>query len=90
MPQTIGKGIRSMGLRKIAAIWAAKTAEKLSVHIFHRQGVTWAGKIALKIYPQILEDLASQVRKDILSCAEQMEKIDDQQYALRSAGSRRK
>ena len=54
-----------MGLRKIAAIWAAKTAEKLSVHIFHRQGVTWAGKIALKIYPQILEDLASQVRKDI-------------------------
>lgn len=54
-----------MGLRKTAAIWAAKMAEKVSVHMFHRQGVTWAGKIALKIYPQILTDLAAQVRGEI-------------------------
>ena len=30
-----------------------KTAEKISVHIFHRQGVTWAGKIALRLDPSI-------------------------------------
>ncbi len=28
-----------------------------------RQGVTWAGKIAMKIYPDILEELAGEVRK---------------------------
>ena len=47
------------------AVWAAKTAQMASVHIFHRQGVTWAGKIALRICPDILKDLASQVRGDI-------------------------
>ena len=30
-----------------------------------RQGVTWAGKIALKIYPPILQELTAEVRKDI-------------------------
>lgn len=30
-----------------------------------RQGVTWAGKIALKICPDILEELSSQVREKI-------------------------
>lgn len=54
-----------MKLRRLIAIWAAKFAEKASVKIFHRQGVTWAGKIALKICPDILADLASQVRGDI-------------------------
>ena len=56
------------------AVWAAKISEKASVHIFHRQGVTWAGKIALKIDPSILHDLAGQVRKDILLYAEPMER----------------
>ena len=32
-----------------------------------RQGVTWAGKIALKIYPPILKELAAEVRKDIFA-----------------------
>lgn len=54
-----------MKLRRLMAIWAAKFAEKASVKIFHRQGVTWAGKIALKICPDILANLASQVREDI-------------------------
>ena len=54
-----------MKLRRMIAIWAAKCAEKASVKIFHRQGVTWAGKIALKICPSILSDLAAQVRGDI-------------------------
>ena len=54
-----------MGVRRMLAVWAAKISEKASVHIFHRQGVTWAGKIALKIDPSILHDLAGQVRKDI-------------------------
>ena len=47
------------------AVWAAKITEKVSVRIFHRQGVTWAGKIALKICPTILTELASQVKKEI-------------------------
>jgi UDP-N-acetylmuramyl tripeptide synthase len=32
-----------------------------------RQGVTWAGKIALKICPDILEELSAQVRQDIFA-----------------------
>ena len=54
-----------MKLRRMLAVWAAKCAEKISVKIFHRQGVTWAGKIALKICPDILSELAAQVREDI-------------------------
>ena len=54
-----------MRLRRILAVWAAKLTEKISVHIFHRQGVTWAGKIALRLDPSILKTLASQVKKDI-------------------------
>lgn len=53
-----------MRVRRLLAIWAAKiisTACKLS----GRQGVTFAGKIALKIDPKILGDLASQVREKI-------------------------
>lgn len=54
-----------MRLRRMLAIWAAKITEKISVHVFHRQGVTWAGKIALKICPTILKELAGQVKNDI-------------------------
>ena len=54
-----------MGVRRMLAVWAAKLTEKISVHIFHRQGVTWAGKIALQICPSILKELAGQVKKDI-------------------------
>lgn len=53
-----------MRVRRLTAIWAAKiisTACKIS----GRQGVTFAGKIALKIDPRILGDLASQVREKI-------------------------
>ncbi|WP_283681164.1 Mur ligase family protein [Parablautia sp. Marseille-Q6255] len=53
-----------MRVRRLIAIWAAKlvsTGCKLS----GRQGVTFAGKIALKIDPKILGDLASQVREKI-------------------------
>ena len=54
-----------MRLRRMLAVWAAKLTEKISVHIFHRQGVTWAGKIALQICPSILKELAGQVKKDM-------------------------
>lgn len=54
-----------INIRRMLAVWAAKLTEKISVHVFHRQGVTWAGKIALKICPSILSDLAGQVKKDI-------------------------
>lgn len=54
-----------MKLRRMIAVWAAKLTEKISVHIFHKQGVTWAGKIALKICPTILTELAAQVKNDI-------------------------
>ena len=54
-----------MKLRRMIAVLAAKLTEKISVHIFHKQGVTWAGKIALRICPTILTDLAAQVKNDI-------------------------
>ena len=53
-----------MRVRRLTAIWAAKivsTACRLS----GRQGVTFAGKVALKVDPKILSDLASQVREKI-------------------------
>lgn len=51
-----------MKIRKLAAIWAAKAAGFVCRKM-GRQGVTWAGQIAQKIYPPILEELASEVRK---------------------------
>lgn len=54
-----------MSFRRMLAVWAAKIVEKISVRIFHKHGVTWAGKIALRICPSILKDLAAQVKKDI-------------------------
>lgn len=54
-----------MNIRRMLAVWAAKLTEKISVHIFHKQGVTWAGKIALMLCPNILSDLSKQVKKDI-------------------------
>ncbi len=54
-----------MRLRRMVAVWAAKIIEKISVRVFHRQGVTWAGKIALKLCPNILTELSSQVREHI-------------------------
>lgn len=56
-----------MKLRSMAAIWAAKITEKACVRIFHRQGATWAGKIALLISPGILTELAGQVRREVFA-----------------------
>lgn len=53
-----------MNIRRTAAIWAAKSAGFVCKKL-GRQGVTWAGKIALKIYPSVLEELASEVREKI-------------------------
>ena len=53
-----------MRVRRLIAVWTAKivsTACRLS----GRQGVTLAGRIALKIDPRILADLASMVREKI-------------------------
>ena len=53
-----------MSIRRTAAVLAAKITG-YACKKMGRQGVTWAGKIALKICPDILEQLSSQVRKDI-------------------------
>lgn len=53
-----------MKLRKIAAIWSAKAAGFICKKL-GRQGVTWAGKIALKLDPHILEELSSEIREKI-------------------------
>ncbi|MDO4340451.1 MAG: MurT ligase domain-containing protein [Eubacteriales bacterium] len=53
-----------MNIRRTAAVWAAKLAGFICKKL-GRQGVTWAGKIALKIYPPVLEELASEVREKI-------------------------
>lgn len=55
-----------MNIRRIAAVWAAKAAG-FACKKMGRQGVTWAGKIALKIYPPILKELAGEVRKGIFA-----------------------
>lgn len=51
-----------MKIKKLIAIWAAKAAG-FACKKMGRQGVTWAGKIALKIYPPILEELSREVRR---------------------------
>ncbi|MDC7291853.1 MurT ligase domain-containing protein [Blautia schinkii] len=53
-----------MKIRRIAAVWAAKIAG-FACKKMGRQGVTWAGKIALRLCPSILEELSSQVREKI-------------------------
>ena len=58
------KWLIKMKIRKLLAIWAAKAAGA-GCKMMGRQGVTWAGKIALKIYPQILTELSKEVRKGI-------------------------
>lgn len=56
--------MKSMNIRRIAAVWAAK-AVGYACKKMGRQGVTWAGKIALKIYPPVLRELAKEVRGGI-------------------------
>ncbi len=53
-----------MGVRTSAAIAAAKMLS-FGCKLAGKQGVTMAGKLALKIDPTILTKLSSQVRKDI-------------------------
>ena len=53
-----------MRIRTIAAVCAARFAG-FACRKMGRQGVTWAGRIALKISPHILEELSGQVREKI-------------------------
>ena len=52
-------------LRRILAVWAAK-ATGFACRITGKQGVTLAGQIALKIDPDILKELSSQVKEKIV------------------------
>jgi len=54
-----------MGIRRILAVWTAKLVKK-ACQIAGKQGVTLAGKIALKIDPTILKGLSMQVREKII------------------------
>lgn len=53
-----------MKLRRIIAVWAAKIV-KIGCQAAGKQGVTLAGQIAIKIYPDILKELAKEVKNDI-------------------------
>ena len=53
-----------MKIRRMAAVTAAKFTGYICKKM-GRQGVTWAGKIALKLCPDILEQLSAQVREKI-------------------------
>lgn len=55
-----------MGLRTSAAIIAAK-ALSLASRIAGKQGVTMAGKLALKVDPDILKKLSSQVKGPVIA-----------------------
>ncbi|MBQ8304668.1 MAG: DUF1727 domain-containing protein [Blautia sp.] len=54
-----------MSIRSMFAVNAAKITG-LVCRKLGRQGVTWAGKVALKLYPGILKELSSQVREKII------------------------
>ena len=53
-----------MNIKKQIAIRLSKIVNRICLRM-GRQGVTWAGKIALKIYPDILKELAQEVRGKI-------------------------
>lgn len=53
-----------MKVRRLLAIWTAKLCST-ACRLAGKQGVTLAGKLALRIDPDILRDLASQVREKI-------------------------
>ncbi|MCD7955227.1 MAG: MurT ligase domain-containing protein [Lachnospiraceae bacterium] len=53
-----------MKIRRMAAIWIAKVISAVC-RLSGKQGVTFAGKIALKVDPDILKDLSAQVREKI-------------------------
>jgi UDP-N-acetylmuramyl tripeptide synthase len=53
-----------MKIRRLLAIWAAKVTG-YACRKTGRQGVTLAGKVAQKIYPPVLEELAAEVREKI-------------------------
>ena len=53
-----------MKIRVMIAVCAAKFVGYVCKKM-GRQGVTWAGKVAIKICPDILEQLSSQVRKAV-------------------------
>ena len=55
-----------MKIRVMIAVCAAKFVGYVCKKM-GRQGVTWAGKVAIKICPDILEQLSSQVRKAIFA-----------------------
>ena len=53
-----------MKLRRMTAVFASKLTAKIC-RMLGKQGVTWAGKIALMIDPAILSELAGDVREKI-------------------------
>ena len=53
-----------MGIRCAAAVNAAKLTG-FFCRLMGKQGVTFAGRVALKIYPGLLKELSAQVKKDI-------------------------
>ena len=55
-----------MKIRRMIAVSTAKIVGYICKKM-GRQGVTWAGKVALKICPDILEQLAGQVREHIFA-----------------------
>ena len=55
-----------MGLRTSLAIMSAKLLS-FACKVAGKQGVTMAGKLAMKIDPDILKTLSSQVRGDIIA-----------------------
>ena len=55
-----------MKIRRLIAVWASKFAG-YACKKMGKQGVTWAGKIALRIYPDILKEMAGEVKKGIFA-----------------------
>ena len=66
-----------MKIRTTIAVMAAKITGHVC-KLMGRQGVTWAGKIALKRCPDILEELSSQGQRKNLCSMWNQRKDNDQ------------
>lgn len=76
-----------MNIRRLFAVWSAKLI-KTACQITGRQGVTLAGKIALSIYPPILKELASEVKKRHFRCLRHQRQNYHQQPFSLCSGSK--
>ena len=69
-------------VRRSLAIWAAKLIGTVC-RLAGKQGVTWAGQVAIIICPDILRELSEQVRGSIFVSVEPTEKLRPTTFSVK-------